>query len=80
MPRPISLHTLAGGVSADMIPMPDEPFYFRGPRGGRYRGYGPWKRRIGMVPGDFIRDQLTVMDKGTSGRRLRPGSLEWKLA
>jgi hypothetical protein len=55
-------------------PLPPEPWFDYGPRGGYLVATGLRARTVGEQGDDFIRRQMTVRDSSAGARRLRPGT------
>jgi len=77
--RAAQLTTLAPELfeafGTDLVPLPPEPWFVSGPRGGLYVATGNRKRKINWgVDWMTGRDQVCVVDKSDGTKYLRPGS------
>lgn len=54
------------------FPLPDQPIYVIGPRGGRYRAVEPWTRTIVDNEDRWDKTMVTVIDRSAGLKYVRP--------
>ena len=70
-----------GGSVQAMVPLPPDPWYIRGPRGGLYVATGTRERFFDDQMFDaFIRNMTNVVDRSEGLRYLRPGTRAYREA
>lgn len=67
------------GIRSDLYLPPTDPTFVHGPRGGVYLAVGPWERTVTDDP-RWDKNLLTVIDRSSSVRYLRPGSRLYRKA